>query len=167
MAAGDAWVRVGTAITVHGASGADYSWSMEGVANAAGRVSAQIDLGASPRPGLYAWACEVQFQATPTQGKGLELYIATAPDHASTRIDGDVGTADAALGDVDMRRNLRGIGYVVSENAAASEKCNASGLVEISTRYVSIVGYNDSGAAINATDTNFYFSLTPVSWQAQ
>jgi len=165
--ANEAYIAVGTAITVHGAAGADYAWSMEGVGNGAGRVAAQIDLGASPRRGLYRWACEVQFQATPTQGKGLELYLATAPDHASTRIDGDVGTTDAALGDVDMRRNLPSIGYVVSENAAASEKCNASGVVEITARYVSIVGYNDSGATINATDSNFYFSLTPIAWQAQ
>lgn len=164
--ANEAYVKIGTAITVHGAT-ADYAWSMEGVSNAAGRVSAQIDLGATPRPGLYAWVCEVQFQATPTQGKGLELYLATAPDHDSSRIDGDVGASDAALGDVDMRRNLMAIGYVVSENAAASEKCIASGVVEIVKRYVSIVGYNDSGAAVNATDTNFYFSLTPISWQGQ
>jgi len=165
--ANESYVKIGTAITVHGASGASYAWSMEGVTNGAGRVAAQVDLGATPRPGLYAWACEVQFQATPTQGKGIELYLATAPDHDNTRIDGDVGTSDAALGDVDMRRNLKPLGYVVSENAAASEKCNASGLVEITARYVSLVGYNDSGATINATDTNFYFSLTPVSWQGQ
>lgn len=165
--ANEAYIAVGTAITVHGAAGATYAWSMEGITNGAGRVAAQIDLGASPRPGLYRWACECQFQATPTQGKGLELYIATAPDHASSRIDGDVGTTDAALGDVDMRRNLEFIGTVISENAAASEKCNASGIVEITSRYVSLVGYNDSGATINATDSNFYFSLTPISWQAQ
>lgn len=165
--ANEAYIKIGTAITVHGAAGASYAWSMQGLANGAGYISAQIDLGATPRPGLYTWNCECQFQATPTQGKGLELYIATAPDHASSRIDGDVGSSNAAMGDVDMRRNLRQIGYVVSENAAASEKCNASGVVAIWQRYVSIVGYNDSGASINATDSNFYFSLTPIAWQGQ
>lgn len=165
--ANEAYIAVGSEIEIHGAAGADYAWSMESVANGAGRVSAQVDLGAAPRRGLYRWACECQFQATPTQGKGLELYLATAPDHVSTRIDGDVGASDAALGDIDMRRNLQFLGYVVSENAAASEKCNASGVIEITARYVSIVGYNDSGATINATDTNFYFSLTPIAWQAQ
>lgn len=165
--ANEAYIKVGTAVTFGGAATPDVAWTMHGLANGAGRVSLQKDLGATPRPGLYRWACEVQFQATPTQGKGLELYIATAPDHASSRIDGDVGATNAALGDVDMRRNLQGIGYVVSENAAASEKCNASGIVEITGRYVSLVGYNDSGASINATDSNFYFSLTTIAWQAQ
>jgi len=165
--ANEAYVRRGTTLQINGEVGADYAWSIEGVSNGAGRVSAQIDLGVAPRPGLYEWHCETQFQATPTQGAGLELYIATAPDSDSTMIDGDVGASDAALGDVDMRRNLRYLGMVVSENAAASEVCKASGIVEITTRYVSIVGYNASGATTNATDSNSIFYLTPIYWQGQ
>ncbi len=165
--ANEAYIKTGTALLVSGAAGADYAWSVEGVANSAGRVSAQIDLGASPRPGLYKWSCECQFQATPTQGLGLELYKAGAPDGDSTQIDGDIGSTDAALGDIDMRRNLQPIGYVVSENAAASEVCVASGTFEHADRYLSLVAYNASGAAVNATDTNFVFVLQPYSWQAQ
>lgn len=141
---------------VNGEAGAAYAWSMEAVANAAGRVSAQIDLGALPRGAIIDWECSAQFQATPTQGKGIELYAAGA-DQSSSRIDGDVGSTDAALGDVDMRRNLMQFGYVVSENAAASEACNASGSFSWTKRYISFVGYNDSGATINATDSNFIF----------
>lgn len=165
--ANEAYIKTGTALQVHGAAGADYAWSVEGLANNAGRVCAQIDLGASPRQGLYKWHCEVQFQATPTQGLGLELYKAGAPDATATQVDGDIGQTDAALGDTDMRRNLQPIGYVVSENAAASEKCNASGVFEHADRYLSLVAFNASGAAVNATDTNFKFTLQPYSWQAQ
>lgn len=141
---------------VNGEAGAATAWSMEGVTNAAGRVSAQIDLGVLPRGATIDWQCEAQFQATPTQGKGIELYAAGA-DQSSSRIDGDIGATDAALGDVDMRRNLYQFGYVVSENAAASEKCIASGRFPWTQRYLSFVGYNDSGATINATDSNFIF----------
>lgn len=165
--ANEAYIATGTALLISGAAGADYAWSVEGVASAAGRVSAQIDLGASPRRGLYKWSCECQFQATPTQGLGLELYKAGAPDGDSTQIDGDIGSTDAALGDVDMRRNLKQIGYVVSENATASEICVASGVFEHYDRYLSLVAYNGSGATVNATDTNFVFILQPFSWQAQ
>ena len=167
MATGDVWINTGTALLISGAAGAAYAWSVEGVANAAGRVSAQIDLGAVPRPGLYKWSCEVQFQATPTQGLGLELYRAGAPDGDSSQIDGDIGATDAALGDVDMRRNLKFIGYVVSENAAASEPCVTSGVFEHADRYLSLVAYNASGATVNATDTNFIFTLQPYFWQGQ
>jgi len=152
----------GTELLVSGASGADYAWSVEGISNAAGRVSAQIDLGTLPRADEYEWSCEVQFQATPTQGAGLELYKGGAPDSDSTQIDGDVGASDAALGDVDMRRNLQGFGFVVSENAAASEPCVASGVFRHTQRYLSLVAYNASGATVNATDTNFVFLLRPI-----
>ena len=165
--ANEDYVNNGTALLINGEAGADYAFSVEGITNSTGRVSAQIDLGAAPRPYLYQWSCEVQFQATPTQYKGLELWIATAPDGDSTQIDGDVGASDAALGDVDMRRNLKNIGYVVSENAAASEKCVKSGEFSTTARYLTIVAYNDSGATVNATDSNFRFDIQPKYSQGQ
>jgi hypothetical protein len=165
--ANEAYIRKGTSKLVNGEAGADVAFSMEGVSNGVGRVSAQIDWGAAPRPAEYSWSCEVQWQATPTQGGVLELYVAGAPDADSTQIDGDVGASDAALGDVDMRRNLRYIGAVVSENAAASEVCVASGRFTFTERYMTVVGYNGAGATINATDSNFRFDIAPVYWQAQ
>lgn len=165
--ANETYLRKGTSKSVNGEVGAAAAFSVEGVANAAGRVSDQIDWGAAPRPDWYEWSCEVQFQATPTQGLGLELYVAGAPDGDSTQIDGDIGSTDAALGDVDMRRNLKSIGYVVSENAAASEKCVSSGIFQFTQRYMSIVAYNASGASVNATDSNFRFDIVPVYWQGQ
>lgn len=165
--ANESYLQKGAPLLISGAAGADYAWSVEGIASAAGRVSAQIDLGAAPRPDEFEWSCEVQFQATPTQGLGLELYRAGAPDSDATQIDGDIGNIDAALGDVDMRRNLRAIGYVVSENAAAGEICVASGTFRHTNRYLSLVAYNGSGASVNATDTNFVFILRPIYYQGQ
>lgn len=165
--ANESYVANGTSLSINGEVGADYAFSVEGLTNGAGRVSAQVDLGAAPRPYIYQWSCEVQFQATPTQYATLDLYIAEAPDGDSTQISGDVGSSDAALGDVDMRYNLKYIGSVVSENAAASEKCVASGEFSTYNRYISIVAYNDSGATVNATDSNFRFDLQPKSFQGQ
>ena len=160
--ANETYINKGTALLINGEAGANYAWSIEGVANGAGRISAQIDLGAAPRAEWYEWSCETQFQATPTQYAGLELYLAFAPDHDATQIDGDSGQADAAVTDGDVRYNLVPIGVVVSENAAASEKCVRSGIFRATMRYVSIVGWNSSGAAINATDTVTRFDMRPV-----
>lgn len=165
--ANEAYIVKGTALLFNGEAGASVAISVEGVANGAGRVSDQKDWGAAPRPERYAWSCECQFQATPTQGAGIELYIAEAPDHDATQISGDVGATDAALGDIDMRRNLKSIGFVVSENAAASEKCVATGEFTSTERYWSLVVYNSSGASINATDSNFRFDVSPVYYQGQ
>jgi len=165
--ANETYIANGTALLISGVAGADYAFSVEGLGNTAGRVSAQIDLGVAPRPFVYDWSCEVQFQATPTQYATLDLYIATAPDSDATQIDGDVGASDAALGDVDMIENLQYIGSVVSENAAASEVCVASGTFTAYKRYLTIVAYNGAGAAVNATDSNFRFDITPKSYQGQ
>lgn len=165
--ANEAYVANGTSLSINGEAGADYAFSMEGVSNASGRVSAQIDLGAAPRPFIYQWSAELQFQATPTQYATADFYIAEAPDGDSTQISGDVGATDAALGDVDMLQNLKYIGSVVSENAAASEKCVASGEFVTYARYISIVMYNDSGATTNATDSNARFDLQPKAIQGQ
>ena len=165
--ANESYVNNGTSLLISGEAGAAYAFTVEGLANAAGRVSAQIDLGAAPRPNVYQWSCEVQFQATPTQGASLDLHMATAPDGDATQIDGDVGNSDAALGDVDMRSNLDFIGSVISENAAASEKCVNSGEFQTTTRYITIVAYNGSGATVNATDSNFRFNMQPKYFQGQ
>lgn len=165
--ANEAYIANGTPLLINGEVGADYAWSVEGLANTSGRVSVQVDLGAAPRPYVYSWSCEVQFQATPTQYGSLDLYIAEAPDSDSTQIAGDVGASDAALGDVDSRYNIKYIGAVVSENAAASEKCVCQGTFTTYARYISLVAYNGSGASVNATDSNFRFDLTPKAIQGQ
>lgn len=165
--ANEDYILHGTERTVNGEAGADAAFSVEGLADSTGRVSAQIDLGVSPRPYIFTWSAECQWQATPDQYGRLKFYIATAPDGDATQIDGDVGSSDAALGDVDMLRNLRYIGDIVSENAAANEVCVASGEFVCMQRYISIVAFNDGGAAINATDSNFRFDLHEKSRQSQ
>jgi hypothetical protein len=165
--ANEAWITVSTQKKFNGEANADVAISAEAVTNSNGRVSAQYDLGTAPRPYRFKWSCECQWQATPTQGGVLELYVAAAPDHDNTKIDGDIGLTDAALADVDMRRNLKYIGCVVSENAAASEVCRASGEFTHTHRYLSLVIYNAGGATLNATDTNFIFTLQPFSDQGQ
>jgi hypothetical protein len=165
--ANESYIQNGTVLSVNGEAGADYAFSVEGLADGAGRVSAQIDLGAVPRPMIVDWSAECQWQATPTQGGRLDLYISTAPDVDSTMIDGDVGASDAALSDVDSKRNLKWIGAIVSENATASEVCAASSAFTTLKRYLSIVAINGAGATINATDSNFQLKLTPKYMQGQ
>lgn len=165
--ANEAYLNNATRIYFSGASGADIAFSVEGLANAAGWVSAQKDLGVAPRPYRFKWSCEVQWQATPNQGGVLELYVASAPDHDASQISGDCGTSDAALGDIDMRRNMKFIGAVVSENAAANEVCVSNGVFEHYERYISLVAYNSGGSAVNATDTNFRLDLVPFYDQGQ
>lgn len=165
--ANEVYIAKGTALLINGEAGADYDFTVEGLSSGAGRVSEQIDLGAAPRPEEFEWSCELQWAATPNQYGTLDLYIAGAPDHDSTQIDGDIGATDAGLSDIDMLRNLRYIGSVVSENSAANEKCVTSGRFRHTMRYLSIVAVNNGGSTTHATDSNFRFDLRPIYPQGQ
>lgn len=167
MATSQAQINVGTGVKFNGEAGADVAFSMEGIASAAGRVSAQYDLGASPRDFLFMWHGELLMQATPTQYRTIDFYAAGAYDADSTMIWGDVGASDAALGDEDQLRNLLQIGSVVIEEANTT-KMVGGGRFYWPHRYISIVGFNNSsGATINATDSNFLFFLQPYNIQGQ
>ena len=165
--ANEAYIQVGTALSINGEAGADYAWSVEGLATASGRVSAQIDLGAAPRPYLYHWTCEVIWQATPTQILLCELLKAGAPDSDSTAIDGDVGASDAAIPSVYCKVNMQYIGSVISELGSAGDVNRSSGYFVHYYRYLTLGIINNAGASINATDSNFQFILTPVYYQGQ
>ena len=166
MATSQAQLNPSTALQVNGEAGADIAWSVEGLTNGNGRVAAQHDLGSGARNFQFAWTAEVQWQATPTQYGSLDFYVAGAPDDTAADVDGDVGTSDAALGDADQLRNLVYIGSVVAEEADTTVM-RASGMFTHYTRYLSLVCYNDGGATINATDSNFTFKLIPFNIQGQ
>ncbi len=166
MATSKAYVLDETALKINGEAGADYAWSVEGLATNAGRVSAQIDLGSGARAGMYQWNAYCFWQASPTQYKTLDFYHASAPTILSSLIPGDIGASDAALGDVDQLKNLSRFGMIVAEEADTT-KMSGSGVIWLPHRYVSLVTYNQGGASINATDSNFLFYLTPYSIQGQ
>lgn len=166
MATSKAFITAESTVKVNGEAGADHAWSVEGVVDGAGRVSVQIDLGAAPRASIFDWSCEFLAQATPTQGEPFEIYKAGAPEDDSTQVSGDVGATDAALGDVDQVRNLDFIGAVVAEEADTTKMVGDGSFVH-TPRYLSFVCLNNTGATINATDSNFIFKLTARAWQGQ
>lgn len=161
-----AFVLTSTPKKFNGEAGADVAFSCENIAHGTGWVSAQFDLGAGAREFEFDWSCEVVWQGTPTQFSSMQLYIATAPDDDATQIDGDVGAVDAALSDVDQRRNLEHIGDVVVEEPNTT-KMVGSGSFICKKRYLTIVAWNNGGTTTNATDSNFVFKLTPSSVQGQ
>jgi len=166
MATSKAFITAESTIKVNGEAGADLAWSVENITNGAGRVSAQLDLGAAPRASIFDWSCELLAQATPTQYAAFELYKAAAPEDDATQIDGDIGAVDAALGDVDQVKNLAYFGSVVAEEADTTKMVGSGSFVH-TDRYLSLVCLNNLGATINATDSNFIFKLTARAWQGQ
>ena len=165
--ANEAYVKTGTWYLVSGENSASYTLSMEGCANAAGRVSRQIDWGASPRPGMYQWTARCLWQGTSTQYGTLDLYVAAAEESAAAQIAGNLLQTESTLSDVDKRYNLMYIGSVVAEEATASVTFIAQGTFSFPFRYMTIVGYNAGGSTIGADKSNFRMYIAPYSWQGQ
>jgi hypothetical protein len=153
-------------LLVNGEAGADHAWSMEGTETATAQVSVQIDLGARPAAYIISWNAEIVWQGTPTVGSTCDFYYAGAPDGDATQIDGDVGASDADLGATVALPNCNYFGSVVVDTADTSKQV-ASGTFAYYGRYISLIGENNGGTTLNATDSNFVFKMTVRALQGQ
>lgn len=147
----------------------DYSNGGSGVANGAGRLGAQGDLGAAPRPGLYRYFGQFKMQASGLAvGNTVDMYLAFWDLETSPTVaDGGItSTTDGAYSTANLYRNFQRLKPVIIDQTGANTYYR-SGVVLIPTRYVSPVILNNSGATSDTTGTNHKFTLTPVNWQSQ
>lgn len=144
--------------------GDDVVWTNASMATGSQDQSAQADLGAAPRATRYRWRFYCQCVATPTVGNVLTLYLKTSD---GTHADNDDGTSDGAVSSSDKLRNLKPLGYVECDEAAANVEFGASGVVEIYDRYVQVVADQQLGANLTSDDTECKFLLTPIPPEVQ
>lgn len=138
------------------------AFNVKQLANNAGRIGTQVDLGAASRPAAYRWRAKAKSGSVgnnPTLAGVIEIYLSTS-DGATQ--DGNLGTTDAALSSADKRANLQRLGVIVVDKADYAESFQASGDVVITSRYVSPVLYNATGQAFSNTDADHLFQLTPL-----
>ena len=145
-------------------SGGDVVFTPASVANGAGRISAQWDRGSGSKPARYVWRVHTKAAAALAVGVALEIYFATSD---GTDVDGNQGTSDAAFSAADKRRNLQFVGTVVADSTTNGEVQISSGVVEIYTRYVSVVWWNALGQSLTGTNGDHTFTLTPVPDEIQ
>lgn len=146
------------------ASGGDVTFTPQNVANAAGRISAQWDRGAGSKPARYVWRAHTKAGAALAIGATLEIYFATSD---GTDVDGNQSTSDAAFAAADKRRNLQFVGTVVADSTTNGEVQIGSGVIEIFTRYLSVVWWNNLGQTLTNTAGDHTFTLTPVPDEIQ
>lgn len=157
------YVNPGTTLSFDGTAGANVAFSVENIATNTGWVSARYDRGIGAQPSIYEWRSSIQWQGSPTKGNGMHFYLAASD---GTNVDGDVGTADLALGSEDQLVNLIPIGMVVVETSGTT-KMVASGRFTCTSRYMSMVAFNRGGTTTNITDSNFTFEVTPIPPEIQ
>jgi len=110
-----------------------------------------------------------QFQATPTVGNSLAVYIKEWGSESGTEDHptNDDGSADAAVSAEDKLRNLRLVGIVTVDEAAANVEMGFKTIVEIGVREFQLVFWNESGATITTDATETKARLTPLPYQIQ
>jgi len=144
------WVAEGTVKTFKD-SGGDVAFTLTALANNAGRVSAQLDLGAAPRPVLHRLSVSAGFAAALAYGAMLHVYIIGSD---GTTHDGEVlGTADAAVTALSKFNNATPVGSVVADGQTDNDRQNKSFIVPIYHRYVQVGLWNSMGQAFEAVGT--------------
>lgn len=135
--------------------------TLTSLAVGAGRCGGQQDLG-STRPRKMRWRLKTMFASAPTEGRMLEIYLATSE---GTNVDAGLGTSDAALSAAAQRFQCQFIGFAYCRAITGSQVM--SGECEVTARYVSPVIYNGADQALHGTAGNHEFILEPFADEIQ
>lgn len=160
------YLRAGTTKTFK-ETGGDVTWTPKNVANANGRISAVLDLGAFPGPRKFRWRFTSKFQ-TGTVGASVRLYIVENDDNSTATQDGGggLGTADATLTSETILLNAcKQIGPTVLVSAAGANIW--SGRFITYARYIQVAAWNASGAAFTNTAGDHEFAVMPMYEEIQ
>lgn len=146
-------------------SGGDAVITLQNLAFGAGRVSARYDRGAGSLAKLHKVQAVIQFETAPALGEAVEIYLFESD---GTYVDGNIGTADAALTS-DKRRNGKHVGSVIVDTVATATDIIASwDDVPISQRYYSVGVWNASaGDNLENTANACRIIVTPMPFEIQ
>lgn len=145
-------------------SGADLVMTLINLATTVGRVGARKDFGTGSTSEWYEWRITVQFETAPVVGETIGIYLSTSD---GTEEDGQVGTADAALGSINDLANLQYIGSLIVTSTDAAHDMTTSGICRIATRYVSPIIHNNTADNLENTSNTSEFTLTAIPPEIQ
>jgi len=143
-------------------SGGDAAFTGTSLANAAGRTGGVLDMGAL-RSGRYRIQVILKMTSAPTAGTPIEVNLVRSDDN--TTRDANLGSADAAVSDTDVRAQCLYVGTMALDNVTTQQV--ASFEIETGARYLSIFLWNASGVALSATATDHSINITPIVTQVQ
>lgn len=137
--------------------------TLTALAAGVGRVSAQYDRTAAAHAGWYKWRCWASLNGTNVVGNTIEYYLITSD---GVHIDGEVGTADAAL-TIEKRRNLQPPMILQVDQTTTNTTMTTSTHVYIPDRYISVGVWNTSGLPFETSTTKHGCNLIPMPLEQQ
>lgn len=146
---------------------------LTGVAAAAARQGAQVDLGVNRAP-VYALTARIEFASAPTDGDTVEIYMAPSlSGTAATANPGGVTGSDAAYTGTagstipESVKQLDLVGVLQCTNDGTTVVLQQSWLYSPPLRYVSPVVVNSGTPAFVANAVEMSITLTPLTPEVQ
>lgn len=155
--------RAGTSVTWNDSgAGANNAITLKNLAAGAGRQGEAQDWGAlsTARPTLYHFRMQLSLETAGTLGERVELYWKTSDDN--TIFDNDDGTGDIALSSTDKLKNLKLIGTMYTDEAAADIRMSIEGYFYDFNRYGGPVVYNATTDNLQNTTDDGSIVVTPI-----
>jgi len=147
----------------------DVPFECYNLAAGAGWQSDQYDRGVAATPALYEWCAFVQFATTPVVGETVDIYLKEAGTSAAATAHptNDDGITNSAVSADDKLNNLRWIGSIRVDEAAADVEMAARGPVYLTARAFQVVFENSTvDATTNDVNENGFF-MTPIPDEIQ
>lgn len=128
------------------ASGGDRVLTLTSLASGAARQGGGYDFGADFPPEIYIEA-ETKFAVAPTTFQPLNVYWASSLN--GTLYSGVLGSADAAVSDLDVLAHLHFVGVLAANNVTTQQV--VGWVFSLPTRYGLPVVYNNTSQALSST----------------
>lgn len=157
MAVTPVYTGYGTPLTF-GDSGQSAVLTMQNVAAAAGRISAQYDRGAGSIPTDFLVVAKFEKGVAGVVGHVIPIYVARGD---GTFVEGNVGTVDAAL-TAAQAAGLLLVGSVYVNTTSTNTAIVGVFVVNIATRYFSAGYINSATGLLRNTANSCVLSFTPI-----
>lgn len=140
--------------------------TLASLADGTGRSSAQV-VDTSPSAPKAVIYFKVTTGTTPTVNTPIKFYFVRADDDGTEHRDGEVGTSNAALSDVDDFERSVQLAHVVTVSADSDEDYVGSFIMDEPGTDWQVAVINNTGAAFNATGSNHYIRYRTVIPEVQ
>lgn len=157
--------KAGTAVQWTDTTG-DLAMTLNNLAAGAGRQGAVKSWGAlsTARPTSYHFRLLVQFETTPVVSETVELYWKSGD---GTDYDNDDGTGDIALSATNKLKNLKLLGVLQVDEAAADVDMSIEGyFTDLNASGMPVV-FNNTADNLQATNDVSFITITPVYDEVQ
>ena len=148
----------------------DVALTLAGVAAAAGRQSAKVDLGATRATSYEVLGCVDFTDETPGSGKTIDYYWAPSTSgtagngNVAGNSGGDAAAPDGALGSITLAEFLSQCQYIgsLAIHDGGSVQNGLVGVFAPSSRYGQLVVVNNSADAFENDDVEMHQVFNPI-----